>query len=120
MTTESKRRTITLTDRAPVRIVDSEWPRIARGSGHDGEVECQANHQWFINVRQHADGRTIVYGGVIEGLGGMRAGESEHRGGEMLTPGSDLAAAIRRVGDDCGVRDETVRECIASLPAEDL
>lgn len=37
-------RTITLTNRPPVRIREDHWPVIAHGlhRAHDGQIECQA------------------------------------------------------------------------------
>jgi len=46
---EVKRRTITLTNRAPISIVENDWPVIAQGSaGH----ECEGDsHQWDMAIR---------------------------------------------------------------------
>ena len=130
-TTETKTRTITLTDRPPVRIREEQWPVIAHGlhRAHDGQVECQANRTWKtdIRVRQHEDGRSIVYGtydydSAWQGERGVDA-----RDGVLLDAGEDLVAAIRSVGasmaeaggDDHRIA-EAVRQCIADLPAEEL
>lgn len=81
--TEAKHRTITLTDRPPVRIREDAWPVIARASDWDGEFEFQSHRKWTIIVRQNrGDGRTIVYG-VFET---DWPGEMSLRGGELLTP----------------------------------
>ena len=111
----TKTRTITLTDRAPVKIVESDWPVIASAKDHDGQVECQANESWSIRVRQHADGRALVYAVYDTSW----QGRSGARGGELLERGADLAAAIRRVGERCQC-EQIVDECIADLPAEEL
>ena len=95
MTTTDKIRTITLTDRAPVQIDEAVWPRIAYATRHDGEVECQANHKWHLTVRQHADGRRIVYGSNVAGPGGGPAGWEESRGGELVAARDDLERAWR-------------------------
>jgi hypothetical protein len=38
--TEVKRRTITLTNRAPIRIAEDNWPVIAQGECNGGDPEC--------------------------------------------------------------------------------
>ena len=50
---------INLTDAAPVRIIEDEWPIIAVGSA--GAVETGGTRV-EITVRQHCDGRAIVSG----------------------------------------------------------
>lgn len=128
------KRTITLTDHAPITIDEEAWPIVAeaRDSEHDGEVECQANRKsaWAVRVRQHADGRAIVYAtyGYDTHYQGAR-GYSAKRG-VLLPPEADLIAAIREVcadiaGAECNDGDETrwptlAAECIADLPAEEI
>lgn len=130
-TTEKKTRTIRLTDRPPVRIVDAEWPLIASGSGYSGEHKCQANVEAWLRVLRHADGRTVVYGYRGAGHGGQWIGYSDWYGGELLAAGAshaDLVRAIRAAGDGIGEHcgygaidaDAIVREVIGNLPAEDI
>lgn len=125
-TTTSKTRTITLTDRPPVKIKEHEWPIIAEADGdsYTGDLGryAQARDQremdrWWLLVRQHEDGRAIVYGGYVAG---RRAQAEDWRGGELLDAGENLAAAIRRVGEAGNIPDQCIRECIADLPAEEL
>ena len=118
--TTNKIRTITLTDRAPVKVSEALWPRIAYASRHDGEVVCQANHEWHLTVRQHADGRAIVYGSEVAGMGGVHQGYEEARAGVMLDAGADIAAAVRRVGERARCSDAMINEVIADLPAVEL
>jgi hypothetical protein len=123
-TSETKTRTITLTGRAPVKIKEDEWPIIAQGSddscrnpqgmqGQDYQYD-----KYSIRARQHADGRAIVYG-VLDAATAW-TGSDDHRGGQLLDPGADIAAAIRDVGEECGLPDSVIRECIADLPAEEI
>lgn len=119
MTTD-KTRTITLTDRAPVKIREALWPRIAYASRHDGKVECEASHEWHLTVRQHADGRAIVYGSEVAGMGGVCQGYEEARAGVILDAGADIAAAVRRVGERARCSDAMIDEVIADLPAVEL
>ena len=127
--TEAKHRTITLTDRPPVRIREDAWPVIARASDWDGEFEFQANRKWTIIVRQNRDdGRTIVYG-VSES---QYPGEMDRAAGELLNPPDgtvitddawflhdDLVSTIHRVAERCGC-SMIADKCIADLPAQDL
>lgn len=117
---EKKKRTITLTNRAPVRIVEDDWPIIAMDTGYTGRVEAQANEEWALRVRQHADGRSIVYGVRDRGPGGMAAGYKGSRSGELLKPGADIVAALHRVAEACSIPEDCIEGCIADLPAEDL
>lgn len=124
--TPRRTRTITLSDRPPVRIAEDEWPTIAKAEGDswtslDYSRYQQALNQgeldeWWMRVRQHADGRAIVYGRYSTGWNPQ--GE-EWAGGALLAAGEDIASAIRRVGED-HVPDRCIRECIADLPAEQI
>lgn len=147
-TTTTKRRTITLTDRAPVTIEEITWPIIARAdgdswAGSDYGRHQQASHQGEIDaytliVRRHADGRVLVYGvltAAIRAWGAPAHGES-WRGGELLGTArpanndvagreeqvslASVAAAIRRVGEAGNLPDRIIRDCVADLPAEEL
>ncbi len=115
-TSEAKTRTITLTDRPPVRISEAAWPVIASARRHDGQIEPQANRRWYLTVRQHSDGRTIVYGVYDTVL----TGGEPLAAGELLDAGEDIVAAIRRVGKDAACSESVIAACIADLPAEDL
>lgn len=124
-----KTRTITLTDRAPVRIREAEWPVIAVATGDSwGSAVDPARHsqasrrgeldEYSLRVRQHEDGRAIVYGVLTAALA---TGSSEdRREGELLEVSDNLAAAVRRVGERCELPDIVIRECIADLPAREL
>jgi len=131
-TTETKTRTITLTGRPPVKIRDEQWPTIAEASGdsyrgNDYARRSQALHQgecdkYTLKVRQHADGRALVYGILDAAISAWNApaGGEDFRGGELLDKGLDIAVAIRRVGESCNLPDSIIRECIADLPAVEL
>ncbi len=139
--TTNKIRTITLTNRAPVKIQEAEWPVIASAKDDsnatsnfrpDYEID-----EYSINVRQHADGRTIVYAVLSAAIAEWHqpAGGESRRGGVLLVPNGDgpltpddgkivpmdsIAHAIRGVGEECQIPDSVIRECIADLPAEVL
>jgi hypothetical protein len=143
-TTERKTRTITLTGRPPVRIVEDDWPVVAQATGkaYEGEFEFQSNRttRMAIRVRQHADGRTIVYATYDYDTRWQHERCRQYKAGEMFpVNGADagrigdtepIIAAINRVasemaglvGDGPGglsFRD-LARECIADLPAVEL
>lgn len=130
----TKQRTITLTDRPPVRIREDQWPVIATGSysDWDNQYEFQANRKWNIDikVRQHQDGRVIVYS-VYDYDTRFATEKSEaHRVGALLAPDDDLPAAIKRTAEQMIVRvtDDNMHrhiravadECIADLPAQEI
>lgn len=129
---DTKQRTITLTGRAPVKIREDQWPVIAQADGdsyrgndygrHNQAVHQGECDQYTLRVRQHEDGRAIVYGILDAAIAAWNApaGGETRRGGETLDAGADLAAAIRRVGESCELPDRIIRECIADLPAEEL
>ena len=134
-----KTRTITLTGRRPVTIDETDWPIIARASGDDYDGNDPARHQqasdqgeldeYSLRVRQHADGRAIVYGTYTEGWNSGHDGlthagyiiqpDSEHN----IQPDSEhntIEHFIHRAGKDLGVPAQIVADCIADLPAEKL
>ena len=137
---EQKRMTIILTGRRPVTIDPNEWPYVALAENrdHDSEVPCQANRTWRCGliVRQHADGRMIVYGGIHYDSNFAHDRDYDWNGGELLSleGATDVPSAIRRVHlsarldcEDDETREKLsrmwapmARECIADLPAEDL
>lgn len=132
---ESKIRTITLSDRPPVRIAEDDWPVIASASDeeHDGQVRCQANRisEWAIRVRQHDDGRTIVYAtySYSSNWQGARCYHARHG---VLLPAScthaDICRSIKDVcermsacdhhADDASRWTQFADDCIADMPAE--
>jgi hypothetical protein len=126
-TPQRKTRKITLTDARPVQIYEDEWPVIAQGDydEHDGQVRAQANRvtEVRVRVREHADGRRIVYGVYSYSSNWQTERSVDARAGYLLGAEDDVIAAIRRVQADLEARDaEHVREaaddCIADLPAE--
>lgn len=135
-----KARTITLTDRPPVRIREDEWPIVAEANGDSYVGNDYARHQralgqggcdtYSLRVRQHTDGRTLVYavlGGASAWTGtevrreGVLMGTVEQGDRSMGAPsGASVAAVIAEVGMTCGLPDSVVRDCIADLPAEEI
>lgn len=126
-----KVRTITLTDRPPVRIREQDWPVVAIASYHDieGEYECQSDRWWrgFIRVRRHEDGRMVVYARSWNSAPCYGEHEYDEHAGELLTADDTdgLIGAIHRVHNTIGGADQDhhdswrvlAAECIAALPA---
>ena len=131
-TTGAKQRIITLTDRPPVSIQEDAWPLVAQGDGDAGDepdaaarrrARAQGEYDIYtLRVRQHADGRAIIYGVLRAAIAAWRqpAGGEDWRGGALVEAGADLAATIRLVGEAGGFPDVVIRECIADLPAVEL
>lgn len=126
----TKMRTITLTDRPPVTIREDDWPIVASAShkSWDTTYEWQANRTWrgWLKVRQHEDGRALVYGRDDYDTDFRDADGHCYHGGELLAKGADVAAAIRRVAKGLVARGasdamlQIAHECIGNLPAEAL
>ena len=106
------RRTITLSDRPPIVVEEDDWPLIAKGSTLEGA---------FLGVRQHRDGRAIVYGVAT-------VGHTRIREGTMLSlrdaSTEAICQTIREVGSWLESEDvwlgDLISQCIGSLPAEEI
>jgi hypothetical protein len=113
----SRKITISMSERPPVSVNADDWPVIATAKWHDGQVECQANRRARVTVREHEDGRRLVYAWTSSAW----QNERDRHAGYLLDASdtSSTVATIRRVADEIG--DEGLgRDCIADLPAEDL
>ena len=134
MTTTNKTITITMSDRSPIKIVAADWPVIARADWHSGSHACQANEEAWLKVREHEDGRRIIYSDRDSGPGGMAIGYRGTAAGYLIgapnahdctygvareRAATETVRAIRRAA---GVidRPELGDACIADLPAEEL
>jgi hypothetical protein len=135
--------TITLTGRAPVTVDKDAWPIIAEASDHlyDGQYDFQANchTRAKLIVRQHADGRAVVYGIYSSTSSFQGARNAEARRGWLLggvdadTNIPKTIGVVAREMDEArrnsGVEDLFIEaspftrlaaECIADLPAEEI
>lgn len=124
--------TITMSDRAPLKLVRADWPHVATADWHSGEHASQANEVASISVREHEDGRRIVYGHRDRGPGGMAIGYRGKYAGFLVEPPApssgvtgklpDEAGTIRAIRRVAGVIDmpELADECIGDLPAEEF
>jgi len=130
----STTRTITLTGRPSVKISEDDWPIVASVSERDwdGEHRCQANitWDWWIMVRQHTDGRVVVYGGYDFSTEYQGDRDYRARAGVYLDQPGTICQAIRDVcrelasaesDSDYTARWRTMAaRCIADLPAEEI
>ena len=129
MSENDKKIKIVLSERAPVMVAVKEWPVIAQAdafgdvSGGPARVQVQANQEWYIKVREHRDGRRIVYGTNTRGNGGMPHGWKESSGGFLLAGEKDMqAATVRAIRRVAGIinNDYLADETIAELPPEEI
>lgn len=109
--------TITLTERRPVTIVKDDWPILASAEDTDDRAHPeQANRRWKLIVRQHADGRSIVYGVYTSAFLDAR----DVRGGVLVEAEGDIEAAIYEVTASLDFDRALADQCVADLPAEEL
>jgi hypothetical protein len=133
-TTEPNRIKITMSERRPLSIVEDDWPLIASADWYSGQFDVQANYKRTIRVREHRDGRRIVYGRYYAGPGGVPTGWRGAEGGFLVDSSSETrpgvgtgcapdeagtVRAIRRVAGIIG-DDAMGDECIADLPSEEI
>jgi hypothetical protein len=111
-----KVRTITLSDRDPVRIHENEWPILS--SSRDAEEEGGEWSKWWLTVRRHADGRTLVYGRLETTL--ADGSVDKIVGGDLLEKNANAALSVRKIGEECHCSRAMIARCIAGLPAEDI
>jgi len=128
------KRTITLTNRQPVTIDDDAWPLVASASDktYEGQVECQSfrTSKWFVGVRQHEEGRAIVYATYSYSTAWPKERAYSAKRGVLLSVSGDTVEAIHEVcsdiagaeasGDDAARWPTLANDCIADLPAEEL
>ena len=125
----TKRKRIHLTNRRPVSIVDAEWPLLVN-VGYDehrgGQVyDATREAHGFLRIREHADGRAIVYARRWNCSAVQGEQEWNDYAGELTTSPVDIEA-IKRVhggmtlhGDDyLDVWDGLIDRAISSLPPE--
>lgn len=121
-TPATKKLKITMSERLPVTIDPELWPVIARAYRHDGSVESQANNEYDIVVREHGDGRRIVYGSHEAGDGGQCPDFRATRVGFLIDrdpTAAETIRAIRRCGGAIG-DDRLAADCIGDLPSEEI
>jgi hypothetical protein len=121
---------IVLSGGAPVQISQAEWPLIAEAktplvydpfNPNEWAVGTQPYGYERLAVRQHHDGKAVVFGLLrYKEAWASQFNIFNPRGGEVVSAGTDLAAALKRVGGALGLQGETIRACVNALPAQDL
>lgn len=114
---------------APIQCSSTEWPLIAEAKTPlmyvpDYIPGWELVHEYGyerLAVRQRHDGDAVVYGGLrYQDEWAAQFNIFNPLGGEIVSAGKDLAAAILRVGTALGLCEETIRACVNALPAQDL
>ena len=104
-----------------MRIQEAAWPDLASAKWWDGHDEEKANRTKSIRVRQHADGRRLVYAVAASQWQGERGA---HAGFLVAAEAGcpDDASTVRAIHTVAETIDapRLAAECIAALPAEDL
>lgn len=115
---EPQKVTIKMSDRPAIRIVDADWPMLAKTSlavRHGGAID-----HYSIRVRRHADGRHLVYGEVV---GASETGTESASAGRLVVQVGDVLAAIRGIAGEISggtVYDSLVSGVIANIPPEEI
>jgi hypothetical protein len=105
---------VTVSGLPPVRIQTERWPVIAHAQCSNAAFKFQDGHMGHLAVRQHSDGRTLVYG-VLE----IRTPEKhERQAGRLLPAGADISQALEEVCHDLEMNSEIVWACLAHVPVE--
>ena len=117
---QARSRVVTLTDQSPVRIIEADWPTTIQGTVIEGQLRAD------IRIREHADGRILVYGTADDQGDTVRAGF-------LLTDENDddPTWVIRQVAEELIKRSPTnpklhkaimraADEAVAKLPLEDI
>lgn len=130
--------TIALTGRPPVTVIKDNWPIIASAADRwfDSEYRSQSfrTTDWRITVRQHQDGRAIVYARYDHYT--QYRHERNHRqyAGVLMPAGCTPQQICHTIGDVCEMisamehrSEEDARqwrtlcsECIEDMQAEEL
>ena len=141
----AKKITITLTDARPVKIIEADWPSIAEGrhEEYDSHIQCQSNRttKAWVKVRQHDDGRTLVYGCYDYSTAWQGESGATYRDGQLITPsaedypteargdfwcGQPIIDAIKDVcatlanRSQSGFWSDIAAEAIADLPGQEI
>ncbi len=121
---------VRLSERRPVEIDRDKWPRLAWAEGDDyrgtdpqrgrqarARGECA---QWWIAVRTHLDGRTLVYGVYQDDWHRQRGDAAAGVLLEQLPNDTELLKVVRSVAAELGIPNARAfaREVIQDLPPE--
>lgn len=104
--------TITLTGRAPVKVRKAEWPIVATAYDRDNPGN-EPTRTSRLTIRQHADGRAIVYAVFTTDLEHVE----DRRRGQLLDAGEDIGHAAHAVASDMVPDDRHADERAAEYAA---
>lgn len=107
---------IEITGQAPIAVDRELWTLIAEAVEFSGEFEAQADRLSRLSVRQHADGRALVYGEHTT----RWQGEQNYAGGHILTKDENLVLVVAEVVAELGFSDSLHQRCLASFPPVNL
>lgn len=128
-----KRRTITLTNRAPISIIEEEWPVVAQGTcGEDGSPFQDWDITIRVRVHKKRGGRTLIHANYKYQCDADEVWY-QARVGRLMDPGTKSDAevweAILEVGNELRERIEpegmrrhiihALDACFAQLPPHD-
>lgn len=108
---------IVLSHRAPVIVNDAEWPIIA--SSGQGGATCQDKH-WSLTVRQHADGRAIVYGKMTGPSSYNSADIYAGRYMDNQPTQDEIAYELNNIGCDLEAPEDLIANVTSRLPGDVL
>lgn len=125
-----QQRTITLTNAPPVHIHEDTWREIATARWVESPSLRRANTT--LVVREHEDGRRIIYGVYYPASGNLaevrRAGviindrhtDTSYDTTIVTNTLATIEAVVKIISDRMpeAARKRLVQDCIASLPAE--
>lgn len=98
---KEERLTVTLSNHPPVLIKEDDWPVLSHGSFKiDNRDRMRGSgYAYDINiyVRQHDDGRSLVY--AIYSSSDFAVPRAEYRAGRLLQKDEDIKSTIRWVAD---------------------
>jgi hypothetical protein len=121
MSSQNPKLTITLTGRAPISITKTEWPILAIGKIFDGPKEDESKNIRCTTVREHEDGRVIVYSWWKS----KETGIPWTRGGiitERPVSDEEIVQYIKDVTRNVLSEEhmDVAERCIANMPPEEV
>lgn len=101
--TPPERITVYLTDSAPISIVESAWPKVARVRVYNDKSPAAATEQAWVCVRKEHNHEAVM---LVHGI--RTAPGKEARAGYIVKDEAALADAIHKVCAVVGIEPQTV------------
>jgi hypothetical protein len=125
---EKKRRTISLTNRRPVQIIEQDWPIVAEGTCAENSEDAAARWEINVRVRMNRFGQHIVYAKYVYENDIWEQCNQIVRVGRLVLVREDEEAALLAIADEMRARiDDEYHKgrvvfafdaCFASLGAQ--